>query len=299
MSDFGETPPNHPSITYMLRRFLRPNTKTTSQSETGENANTKPPVEIPQEHRKALEVTSRTTPVGFFSRPGLDRTNKGWELRRNEDVTFAEKGKNGIVYGFVADGISGTTNGHHMAAKIGARIADKNRPIRGFNDFHSRIKEGYHNALKDRNFSSSTSGTTFTGFVVEGNVLKVAHVGDSKLFILRGDDKPTQVTTNHHEPGWESFLTKSIDTVYEFPEMEIVEKKLQDGDIVFVCSDGIPERYVNTNNLKLLYQKINNGFQPSTVLKEFVDEIVDQKSANAKTHVDDASVVIYRHQTLK
>jgi len=293
MSDFGETPPNHPSITYMLRRFLRPNTKNTLQPKATEGVtSTQPPIEKPQELRKTPEAISRTTHVGFFSRPGLDRDNKGWRLKRNDDVAYAEKRQNGIAYGFVADGVS-SAKGWFMAGKLGSHVSKNSGSMNTFDSFLTRIKNGYQDALKSS--QGGRSASTFTGFFVEGNHMRVAHVGDTKLFVLRGGDL-RKITEDHQDPYQKNRLTRSINTVQDFPVMDMPEMDLQDGDIIFVCSDGIPEEYVNVKNLKSIDQKINSGSQPHTVLKEFVDSIVDQKSKKAISHVDDASAVFYRHQ---
>ena len=42
----------------------------------------------------------------------------------------------------------------------------------------------------------SGMGTTFTGFVTAGDRLALAHIGDSRLYLLR-DDKLTQITKDH------------------------------------------------------------------------------------------------------
>lgn len=137
------------------------------------------------------------------------------QRERNEDSCLAFSSETGghfsmMPFGLyiVADGMGGHTNGH-VASKIASRVAANHilkeiyLPIL-ISDGPPQV--GIREVLVDAVQAANTavfqddpdtdSGTTFTGALVLGNRLHVAHVGDSRLYLFT-EDKFEAVTNDH------------------------------------------------------------------------------------------------------
>jgi protein phosphatase len=113
-------------------------------------------------------------------------------------------------------------------------------------------------------------GTTVTACVIHENLLTAAHVGDSRLYLLRGGEIK-QMTKDHSlvemliENGTitkedakshpqKNVITRAIGTsntvdtdTYEFPVTE--------GDIILLCSDGLTNMIDEEKILSLVWGK--------------------------------------------
>jgi protein phosphatase len=83
--------------------------------------------------------------------------------------------------------------------------------------------------------------TTLTALVLRGRRYHYAHVGDSRLYRLRGES-PEQITTDHvwETPGMSHVLKRALglDT-HVMPDFG--DGELRAGDVFLLCSDGVWE----------------------------------------------------------
>jgi PPM family protein phosphatase len=102
-------------------------------------------------------------------------------------------------------------------------------------------------------------GTTVTAAAVVGDlVLQLAHVGDSRAYLLRGDGPPRQLTTDHTVVGElvrrgrltpqqaashpeRSILTRAVGLDPNVQVEQPAPLGLQPDDQVLLCSDGLTE----------------------------------------------------------
>lgn len=139
-------------------------------------------------------------------------------------------------------------------------------------------------------------GTTLVVAIVNNNVLKVANVGDSRLYIV-GDDI-TQVTRDHslveelvlsgkinrveaknHEK--KNYITRAIGGEKSV-EAEMFSATISTGDRIVMCSDGLTNMVDD--------EDIFNTVKNSKDIKEAVDTLVRMANDNGGT--DNISVVI-------
>lgn len=109
----------------------------------------------------------------------------------------------------------------------------------------------YHKSQEVRELSGM--GSTLVAAVIEGDILTVANVGDSRLYLIR--DGITQVTRDHSyveelvdrgelERGSEDYLkkkniiTRAVGSE-ENVEADYFEVDLLQGDYILLCSDGL------------------------------------------------------------
>ena len=110
-------------------------------------------------------------------------------------------------------------------------------------------------------------GTTFTGVMVKNGVMTLAHVGDSRAYLLRdgdleqvsedhswvgemvrrGDLTPAQAAIHPHR----NVITRVLGTEGEI-QPDVVEKPVVAGDRMLLCSDGLTGMLADTEILELL-----------------------------------------------
>jgi serine/threonine protein phosphatase PrpC len=163
----------------------------------------------------------------------------------------------GLLYA-IADGMGGYAHGG-MASLLalesfsGALAAQNSGPI------HKTLQRGVEAAnlrvyQKAQQLGAGRMGTTLTAAYVFGENLYLAHVGDSRAYLVR-DGRSICLTADHTTVGemvrsklissdrirthaQRSILTKSVGTGL-FVQPDIMQQKLREGDRLILCSDGV------------------------------------------------------------
>ena len=109
-------------------------------------------------------------------------------------------------------------------------------------------------------------GTTMVMASVEGNIVTIAHCGDSRCYLLR-DGAVVYQTQDHAGPNWDSEVVTrcffSMNPEVAVPEVACFE--VQPGDRIFLCSDGVYKA--------MAPQIITARLQDEKPLEEVVDVI--------------------------
>lgn len=130
----------------------------------------------------------------------------------------------------------------------------------------------------------SGMGTTFCGFMTVGDQLALAHIGDSRLYLLR-DGKMAQITKDHTfvqrlvDSGRiteeeakthprRSVLMRVLGDVDSSPDIDTEVLDTREGDLWLLCSDGLCG-YVEDNDIeKILLRRLS--------LQGAVDALIDK-----------------------
>ena len=142
-------------------------------------------------------------------------------------------------------------------------------------------------------------GTTVVGMVLEGDIMAVAHVGDSRAYRLR-DGKFELLTQDHtwvNEQVVAGFLTEEQARVHPLKnvvtralggdsevEVDVREWPVQVGDLFLLCSDGLTTMLSDPEILERL--------RPGARMEEICSRLV--RDANARGGFDNISVVLLR-----
>lgn len=183
-------------------------------------------------------------------------TEVGHIRKRNEDSICVIPD---LAFFAVADGMGG-----HLAGEVASRMAIESvaaelraarkcglekRLIKGVRAANSKV---YEASQKDS--SCRGMGTTLTAAVIKGRELTLAHVGDSRAYIIRGD-RILSITEDHslvqemlkqggitreqaREHPHRNVLTRALGTDPSV-EADIIKTALEVGDYVLICSDGL------------------------------------------------------------
>ncbi|MDH5615781.1 MAG: Stp1/IreP family PP2C-type Ser/Thr phosphatase [Acidimicrobiia bacterium] len=180
-------------------------------------------------------------------------SHRGRIRENNEDSVFPEtSGRNdGPLVVAVADGMGG-----HVGGEVASRLAidalatETNLPIaQRVSVANDRIMAEVADKAELRGM-----GTTLTAAELSAASLVIAHVGDSRAYLLRngifeqltndhsvvaeylraGSIRPEDVATHPQR----SMLTRALG-LYPNVEVDVIETRARNGDRVLICSDGL------------------------------------------------------------
>ncbi|MFC1595830.1 Stp1/IreP family PP2C-type Ser/Thr phosphatase [Candidatus Margulisiibacteriota bacterium] len=247
-------------------------------------------------------------PKGIFKIVCGAKTDKGLIRDLNEDHLIAREvsGRHDVrgIYA-VADGMGG-----HNAGEIASQMAidtfgglAHSAPGFASNGYKYVLEETVAMANKQvfteahSDASKKGMGTTFTGVLVEQNNIHIAHVGDSRAYILRAGRmqmiteehsyvaellKKGKITKDEAKGHTDSnVITRAIglkDTV----QPDVKSLKLQDGDVMILCSDGLTDL--------VLEHEIQKVVETSKDPQAAADELV--RAANMRGGDDNITVIV-------
>ncbi len=141
-------------------------------------------------------------------------------------------------------------------------------------------------------------GTTLTTAVINNNTITVAHVGDSRLYLIR-NGKMLQLTEDHsyiselvkngsltreeaeHHPG-KNIITRAIGSSPEL-EVDILSREIEKEDIFLMCTDGL----TNMLDEAEIYDVIV-GCEPEKACSELIE------AAKVKGGEDNITVIVIK-----
>jgi protein phosphatase len=238
-------------------------------------------------------------------------------LLTNLDEGILEPDHSATGYGMlVADGIGGMAAGDEASRWALAQLVEllvetpdwimKFERTEGITVVLQRMTERFLNideTLKDKarwDVTLRGMGTTLTVACTLGSDLVIGHVGDSRAYLLRGDELK-QLTTDHtlaqtlidagiagrDDPAPRSMrhvLTAALGALGERIEPQVQHVKVRQGDQLLLCTDGLTEMVEDSALAKALFD--------AKSAQAACDNLVDL--ALAAGGVDNVTAVVYR-----
>lgn len=184
------------------------------------------------------------------------RTDIGRVRAINEDAFYLPAGEE--CFCAIADGMGGHNAGEVASAMAIQVFSDEMRKADAISGETMRAAVERANAAVFRKSLESEQcsgmGTTFTALGVNGSELHIAHVGDSRAYLLR-NGAIMRLTLDHtlveemvmqglitpsaakHHPK-RNYITRALGTG-DHVEVDLVRIELQPGDLLFLCTDGL------------------------------------------------------------
>ncbi|HLW59908.1 MAG TPA: protein phosphatase 2C domain-containing protein [bacterium] len=246
------------------------------------------------------------TPIGGLAARAGARSDTGRVREVNEDrVLRLEDTGGGRALFAVADGLGGHVGGDlastlavdTLAAEVPARLA-RGVPAQ---DALSYAFRRANELIRARAESEGLTGmaTTCTALVIDGNAGIVAHVGDSRAYLLRahevrqltidhslaselarrGEVAPAEVETHTHR----HVLTRALGSA-ERVEIDVRVEPLRAGDVLVLATDGL-HTAVRPEEIGAVVHAGPHADEASSVLVGL---------ANARGGFDNASAVVIR-----
>ena len=244
--------------------------------------------------------------IHFFAKSDIGKVRTA-----NEDYFLNEKiGDNEFLF-IVADGMGG-----HQAGDVASRLASETffETYKNLRKKNSAIPSCLELSVRKANsvvFKKAAAdigkrgmGTTFSAVVIAGLKAFIAHVGDSRVYLIR-KSKIKKITTDH------SFVEKlveegriSVDEARDHPQKNVLYMSLgaretfapeimndiilEDGDALVMCSDGLSNMLDDDTILKV-------------VINDYPEEAAETlvKLANAHGGSDNITVQVIRIGSLE
>jgi PPM family protein phosphatase len=244
-------------------------------------------------------------------------TDRGHERKVNEDTILNKTSvmETGDSFGLyvVCDGLGG-----HQAGDVASRTAVETvvkalqpilppRPVTHMSsaDINHTLWTAVQRANEEIWYQSEQSeipsrgmGTTLTMAVIINNMAHIAHVGDSRLYLLR-DGKLEQLTQDHTmaaalaEAGQigeeeidthprQNVLTKALGR-QKTVEVELMELPLEQGDRLLLCSDGLWKAFKGR-------EKLQNRLDSEEKTAELCQQLLEE--ANELDGSDNISLIV-------
>jgi len=197
----------------------------------------------------------------------------------------------------VADGMGGAVAGE-VASRIAIEAAVA-EPADAAVEPAERVRAGNRAVLDaiSEDYTLSGMGTTLTlGLLLPPGLLRIAHIGDSRLYLFH-DGELTQITTDHtlvaelvamgqitaeqaETHPRRNLVTRVIGT--DPIDVDEIELDLEPGDRVLFCSDGLTSMLRDANIAKLLAASV----APSDAAWSLIE------AANAAGGADNTTVAV-------
>ena len=158
----------------------------------------------------------------------------------------------------IADGMGGYTHGG-VASLLALESFSRTLATQNGTPIPKALQRSAENAnlkvyQKAQQLGAGRMGTTLTAAYVMGDTLHLAHVGDSRAYLIR-DGRATCLTADHTTVGdmvrakiisadkirthaQRSVLTRAIG-ISLFVQTDILQYRLHEGDRLVLCSDGV------------------------------------------------------------
>jgi protein phosphatase len=211
------------------------------------------------------------------------KTDKGLVRKENEDAFCIEKDLGLLA---IADGMGGHASGE-VASKMAIEILRESFK-KGGEPLPERLSSGVklaNRAIYEAAQSQSQlngMGTTLTALQLEGNRLSIAHVGDSRAYLIRGG-VIEQMTDDHTivseqvargmitredaaRSDMRNILSKALGIAPEV-DVDMEELTVSEGDQLVLCSDGLSELISDDEILS----EVQSSKRPEIVCDELVD----------------------------
>jgi protein phosphatase len=169
-----------------------------------------------------------------------------------------------------------------------------------FRDAIRRAHDAMLNAIRD-DLSLQGMGTTVAGLLVRDGIAAVAHVGDSRVYRLRGSEMRL-LTRDHtwvNEQVMAGFLTEDQARTHPLRNVvtralggeaevavDVSEVELRKGDLYLVCSDGLTTMLTDPE----IKKRLSSGKPLDEICRSLIAD------ANERGGVDNITVVIARVQ---
>ena len=181
--------------------------------------------------------------------------------KKNEDSVFPDKSGSSFVpfKAGVFDGMGGHKKGE-VASKLASSVMKED-----YKDLVSYVEKANEAIYKyqEDNKDSEGMGTTMTAINIdEDGILHVAHVGDSRCYVLSKRNL-IRLTKDENVPGYQNVLIQALGTKKKL-KIQTKDIHLLKGDVVLLCTDGL----YNELGEEYLKKKLQEGISAETLVSE-------------------------------
>lgn len=163
--------------------------------------------------------------------------------------------------------------------------------------------------IKDETGKTIESGATLVSIVIDGNNLYWASVGDSRIYIIRGDEI-AQVNAEHNyymmlkdrveageiteeearnDPSKEALISYIGIGGVELADINQEPFSLENGDLIVLCSDGL-YRILNDEAIKLIVRSCSENIPLAAHM------LVNTATENRQNNQDNTTAIVVKYK---
>ena len=181
--------------------------------------------------------------------------------KKNEDSVYPDKSGSSFApfKAGVFDGMGGHKKGE-VSSKLASSVMKED-----YKDLVSYVEKANEAIYKyqEDNKDSEGMGTTMTAINIdEDGILHVAHVGDSRCYVLSKRNL-IKLTQDENVPGYQNVLIQALGTKKKL-KIQTKDIHLLKGDVVLLCTDGL----YNELGEEYLKKKLQEGISAETLVSE-------------------------------
>ena len=181
--------------------------------------------------------------------------------KKNEDSVYPDKSGSSFApfKAGVFDGMGGHKKGE-VASKLASSVMKED--YKDLVSYVEKANEAIYQYQED-NKDSEGMGTTMTAIKIDADgVLHVAHVGDSRCYVLSKRNL-IKLTQDENVPGYQNVLIQALGTKKKL-KIQTKDIHLLKGDVVLLCTDGL----YNELGEEYLKKKLQEGISAETLVSE-------------------------------
>ena len=202
------------------------------------------------------------------------KTDQGKMRKMNQDIVFATKESIGIFPNLflLADGMGGHKAGDYASRYLVEGLASYLKEASGSSPIHclgENIKKINAElfSLSENNIHLRGMGSTIVTAFVEDKILFLSNVGDSRAYIFRRN-RLKQLTKDHSYVeekirmgemirgskdylSHKNYITRAVGAEKNL-QVDFFETDLEEGDLFFLCSDGLSNMVDNESIAQIL-----------------------------------------------
>ncbi len=263
-------------------------------------------------HTVMLDELDKSVYIGSSSVIG-QRKEQQDAVKSDDFYSYAEKGKSISV---LCDGMGGLTGGEKASALCSSIVYDtfhSNTEFPSVPVFYKSVifqsDQEVQKIKTDDETQTSKAGTTLVSVVIEDDRLYWASVGDSRIYIIRGNDilcitndhnflmllnekvKRGEITQEEadNNPQKEALISYIGIGGVHYVDMNTKGFNLLDGDYIVLCSDGL---YRSLSEEEIKQTVLNFNKETQKAAEALTDLALSKKLKNQ----DNTSVVVIGYQ---
>lgn len=205
-----------------------------------------------------------------------------------QDALFLSEPRETYVYGILCDGMGGMQEGDKVSMDTVAYLADYIDKLEDFSNIPGVLENLIYetNEIILKKYSKKAAGTTLVAVILCGHKLYWASVGDSRIYILRGDEIVQMTRDHNYAMKLKELVRKGKlkedeiladpqkDALISYigsPELEVIDVGsspflMMEGDSVLLCSDGLTKSLSDAQILQIVNQYKQNALEAVHVL---------------------------------
>jgi serine/threonine protein phosphatase PrpC len=175
----------------------------------------------------------------------------------------------------VADGVGGHPHGDWASQHIVETIVENYDISDSINTALERLRQNIYSANSKCEMFRDSRASTATAIRIIGNTIAYSHAGDTRFYLMLGNEKLNQITTDH---GYGRHLHNAVGFLYH-QESGIVE--FDDTSMILLTSDGIHDILADSEMLTIINRALEIDNDPAQALVEMAIERNSQDNCTA------------------